>query len=109
MGCAASTVTESMSKRGSPRRGSPRVIVKDSSGVDMEVEVDFIERTRSFNSMSSASSPSDSIHACAPLKCTHKAYVQRLDKLMKEIDSQPDALLCEVSIRRKKDSVTRIP
>ena len=90
---------------GMSRRGSPRVVVKDPSGVDIEVEVDFIERTRSFNSMSGDHLPADSKHACAPERSTHNAHVKRLDKLMKEVVAHPNALLEEVSLRRKKDSI----
>ena len=95
MGCAASTVTDNVSKH-----RPQKVVVRDLAG-GVEVEVNFLERTRSFDSMREASCPSESKHSFAPIKATHDAYVRRFDKLMNEIQSQPTALLREVSMRRK--------
>ena len=95
MGCTASSVTE-----------EKKVIVRYPAGVE-EVEADFIERAQSFDSMKNAPLPIRRRHACAPIKRTHDAYVQRLDKAMKGIQERPDDLVHQVLQRRKREKLIR--
>ena len=97
MGCTASTATG-----GGRKKTAQKTIEKEVSSTDLSVEANSYERAKSFNSMNDTSASIDTIHASSPGKRTHDAYVRRLDKLLKEIEATPAALVCEVSIRRQE-------